>query len=56
MLCLLLTISIRKATPAKIILIKNRPVYNAGEIHELMPNNGKSSGSIFKRKIEIHCQ
>jgi hypothetical protein len=46
MLCLLLTISIKKVVPAKIILVKNRPVYNAGEIHERMPNKGKSSGSI----------
>lgn len=37
---------IRKVIPAKIILVKNRAVYTDGEIHELVPNRGKSSGSM----------
>lgn len=48
----LLTIVIRKVIPDRIILVKNRAVYNAGEIHELVPNKGKSSGSI-QAKIMI---
>jgi hypothetical protein len=49
----LLTISIRKVIPAKIILVKNSAVYSAGEIHELVPNKGISFGSIqIKIKIQ----
>ncbi len=32
--------------PDKIIFVKNKPVYNIREIHKLLPNKGKSSGSI----------
>jgi hypothetical protein len=48
MLCLLLTINIKKVTPAKIILVKNKPVYSAEETHESIPNRGKSPASIYK--------
>jgi len=49
----LLTISIRKVIPAKIILVKNSAVYSVGEIHELVPNKGISFGSIqIKIKIQ----
>jgi hypothetical protein len=48
----LFTINIRKVIPDKIILVKNIAVYIAGEIHELLPNKGKSSGSM-QAKIDI---
>jgi hypothetical protein len=44
----------RKVMPDKIILVKNRPVYSAGEIHEVLLNKGTSSGSMQKQKYKFH--